>query len=46
MRRRRRSSRGEDRAAVWARITELYPFFVDHQTRAPREIPVVELTPA
>src|SRR6478609_4053553 len=37
---------GEDRAAVWARIAELYPFFVDHQTKAPREIPVVELTPA
>ena len=37
---------GEVRAAVWARIAELYPFFVDHQTKAPREIPVVELTPA
>ena len=37
---------GEDRATVWARIAELYPFFVDHQTKAPREIPVVELTPA
>ena len=37
---------GEDRAAVWARIAELYPFFVDHQTKAPRQIPVVEVTPA
>jgi deazaflavin-dependent oxidoreductase (nitroreductase family) len=36
---------GDDRAAVWARIAELYPFFVDHQTKAPREIPVVELRP-
>ncbi len=37
---------GKDRVAVWARITELYPFFLDHQAKAPREIPVVELTSA
>lgn len=38
---------GEDRAAVWAHITALYPFFTDHERQAaPREIPVVELTRA
>jgi deazaflavin-dependent oxidoreductase (nitroreductase family) len=36
---------GDDRAAVWQRITERYPFFGHHQTAAaPRVIPVVELT--
>ncbi|MEP6650796.1 MAG: nitroreductase/quinone reductase family protein [Lapillicoccus sp.] len=38
---------GADRAAVWPRIIELYPFFADHEkTATPREIPVVELTRA
>lgn len=35
---------GDDRAAVWTRITELYPFFLRHQQSTDREIPVVELT--
>jgi hypothetical protein len=37
--------RGDERAVVWRRIIELYPFFDHHQKgAAPREIPVVELT--
>lgn len=35
---------GDDRAAVWTRITELYPFFLRHQQSTDRAIPVVELT--
>jgi deazaflavin-dependent oxidoreductase (nitroreductase family) len=35
---------GPDRAAVWGRITELYPFFMEHQRKTTREIPVVELS--
>ena len=35
---------GQDRAAVWGRITELYPFFLEHQRKTAREIPVVELS--
>jgi deazaflavin-dependent oxidoreductase (nitroreductase family) len=33
-----------DRATVWGRITELYPFFMEHQRWTSREIPVVELS--
>jgi deazaflavin-dependent oxidoreductase (nitroreductase family) len=35
--------RGANRAAAWAAIVAQAPFFVDHQERADREIPVVEL---
>ena len=34
---------GDDRSGMWAAITEAYPFFVDHEAKAGREIPVVEL---
>jgi deazaflavin-dependent oxidoreductase (nitroreductase family) len=35
-----------DRDALFARITEKYPFFTDHQAGTDRTIPVVELIPA
>lgn len=34
---------GADRAQVWDRLVELYPFFADHAAATSREIPVVEL---
>ena len=34
---------GEDRERLWAMITKRNPFFVDHQAKAGREIPVVAL---
>ena len=35
---------GDERERVWADITALYPFFVDHQQKAgDREIPLVAL---
>jgi deazaflavin-dependent oxidoreductase (nitroreductase family) len=34
---------GEARQQLWARITELYPFFADHQAKVTRQIPVVVL---
>ncbi len=34
---------GADRAAAWATITRLYPFFADHQAGISRTIPVVAL---
>jgi deazaflavin-dependent oxidoreductase (nitroreductase family) len=34
---------GRDRA--WAEIKAAYPFFADHEAKAGREIPVVELRP-
>jgi deazaflavin-dependent oxidoreductase (nitroreductase family) len=37
---------GEDREHAWAEITAAYPFFADHEAKAGRDIPVVELTPA
>ncbi|MFI5892455.1 nitroreductase family deazaflavin-dependent oxidoreductase [Actinoplanes sp. NPDC051513] len=37
---------GDDRSREWAAITEAYPFFVDHEAKAGRDIPVVELTAA
>jgi deazaflavin-dependent oxidoreductase (nitroreductase family) len=37
---------GEERERAWATITRLYPFFADHQEKAGRTIPVVELTRA
>jgi deazaflavin-dependent oxidoreductase (nitroreductase family) len=35
---------GQERARLWADITAANPFFVDHQQKAAREIPVVALT--
>jgi deazaflavin-dependent oxidoreductase (nitroreductase family) len=34
---------GEDRARLWTRIKELYPFFADHEAKTTRTIPVVLL---
>jgi deazaflavin-dependent oxidoreductase (nitroreductase family) len=34
---------GAERARLWAMITDHYPFFLDHQAKAGREIPVVVL---
>jgi len=34
---------GEARQQLWTRITELYPFFADHQAKVTRQIPVVVL---
>lgn len=35
--------RGADRAAAWTAIVRQAPFFAEHQEKAGREIPVVEL---
>ena len=37
---------GDERARLWAEITRLYPFFLDHEKKANREIPLVVLTRA
>lgn len=37
---------GDERARLWAEITDLYPFFLDHEQKANREIPLVVLTRA
>lgn len=37
---------GDDRARLWADITTANPFFLDHEKKANREIPVVALTRA
>lgn len=37
---------GDERARLWAEITSLYPFFLDHEQKANREIPLVVLTRA
>ena len=37
---------GDERARLWAEITRLYPFFLDHEQKANREIPLVVLTRA
>ena len=34
---------GAERDHIWAEIKRLYPFFVDHEAKVDREIPVVEL---
>ncbi len=34
---------GSDRAAAWSTITRLYPFFLDHEVKAARTIPIVQL---
>ena len=35
--------RSDERARLWAEITAAHPFFVDHQAKAGRQIPVVAL---
>lgn len=35
---------GEERERLWATLTELYPFFVEHQAKTDRVIPIVVLT--
>jgi deazaflavin-dependent oxidoreductase (nitroreductase family) len=37
---------GDERDRVWTMIKETYPFFVDHEKQAAREIPVVALVRA
>jgi deazaflavin-dependent oxidoreductase (nitroreductase family) len=37
---------GAERERLWAEITAAYPFFLDHEKKAEREIPVVALTRA
>jgi deazaflavin-dependent oxidoreductase (nitroreductase family) len=37
---------GEERERLWAAITAANPFFIDHERKAGREIPVVALTRA
>lgn len=34
---------GAERERLWARITELYPFFIEHQAKTSRQIPVIAL---
>lgn len=34
---------GAERERLWSLITDRYPFFVDHQSKAGREIPIVAL---
>ena len=34
---------GAERSETWARIVARYPFFAEHQTKTPRQIPVVLL---
>jgi deazaflavin-dependent oxidoreductase (nitroreductase family) len=34
---------GLERQRLWTRVIELYPFFADHQAKAPRQIPVIVL---
>lgn len=35
----------EERARLWPRLVEMYPYFAEYQQRTTREIPVVVLTP-
>ena len=37
---------GDERARLWAEITSANPFFLDHEKKAEREIPVVALARA
>ena len=34
---------GEARQQLWTRVTEQYPFFIDHQAKVTRQIPVIVL---
>jgi deazaflavin-dependent oxidoreductase (nitroreductase family) len=36
-------TKGEERERLWAMVTAHYPFFVDHQDKAGRDIPLVAL---
>lgn len=40
-----RTARSEERAALWPRLTAMYPDYDDYQARTDREIPVVILEP-
>jgi deazaflavin-dependent oxidoreductase (nitroreductase family) len=35
---------GAERQRLWARIVEQYPFFVEHQAKTTRQIPVIALS--
>jgi hypothetical protein len=35
----------EARAELWQRLSAMYPYFTDYQTRTSREIPIVILSP-
>lgn len=35
---------GEQRARLWATLSEAYPFLIEHQAKTEREIPLVVLT--
>jgi len=41
---RARPLKGAEREQLWSSIKATYPFFADHEAKAGREIPVVELT--
>ncbi len=34
---------GLERERLWARVVDLYPFFVEHQAKTARQIPVIAL---
>ncbi|HEY7122706.1 MAG TPA: nitroreductase/quinone reductase family protein [Ktedonobacterales bacterium] len=34
---------GAEREQIWARVTELHPFFTEHQAKVSRQIPVIAL---
>jgi deazaflavin-dependent oxidoreductase (nitroreductase family) len=34
---------GSERQTLWDRVVAQYPFFADHQTKTPRQIPVIML---
>ncbi|GAA1023214.1 hypothetical protein GCM10009556_097650 [Acrocarpospora pleiomorpha] len=38
-----RPAEGEERARLWRSITEQYPFFLEHEQKAGRTIPIVTL---
>ena len=41
-----RTAAGDERAALWKQMAELFPNYTDYQQKAGREIPVVVLDPA
>lgn len=40
-----RVAAGEERARLWAKAAEQYPFLTEHQAKTSRQIPVVVLAP-
>jgi deazaflavin-dependent oxidoreductase (nitroreductase family) len=40
------TAEGDERDRLWSMLTQLYPFFAEHQQQTDREIPVVILTRA